>query len=182
MPGRFRPKLSFANVVAAIALFVALGGSAYAVSIAPKNSVTSKSIKKGSVKSVDVKNNNVKSVDVKNNNLTGTDIKETTLNGVDRCPSGAPNRVGDLCFSNLLGPAGWDAALRDCAARGLRAPTIADALLLTTSGAAGNSTWTDEVADVGAGTRVLVKKDEPKIVALGVATNQPYHCVASPTS
>lgn len=172
MPGRFRPRLSFANLVALIALFVALGGSAYAVSKAPKNSVTSKSIKKGAVKSVDVRNNN----------LTGKDIRESTLSGVDRCPSSAGNRVGDLCFSNLLGPAGWDAALRDCAARGLRAPTIADALLLITSGAAGNSTWTDEVADVPGNTRVLVKKDEPKIVALGVATNQTYHCVASPAS
>jgi hypothetical protein len=167
MPGRLRPKLSFANVIAVIALFVALGGSAYAVSKAPKNSVTSKSIKKGAVKSVDVKNNN----------LTGTDIKESTLSGVDRCPSEASNRAGDVCY----GPSAttdWDAAERDCASRNLRLPSIAEGLVVVN--ASGGSTWTDEVVDPA--NRALIKADEPKIVALGENTAQPYRCVTSPTS
>lgn len=180
MDGRIRSKLSFANVVSMIALFVALSGGAYAA-VAAKNSVTSKSIKKGAVKSVDLANNKgVKSADVGPNALTGADINEGSLSGVDKCPSGAPNKVGDLCFSSLLGPAVWDTALRDCASRGLRAPTFGEALLLITSDSAGSSTWTDEVTDVPGATRGLVKKDEPKIVAVGTATNQTYHCVAHP--
>jgi hypothetical protein len=170
MPGRFRPKLSFANVVAVIALFVALGGSAYAVSVAPKNSVTSKSIKKGAIKSVDVKNNN----------LTGTDIKESTLTGVDRCPSGASNRTGDVCFGGLQGAANWDAAERDCVSKGLRLPSISEALLLMSSGAASGTTWADEVLDPT--LRARVNKVEPKIEAVGPATAQNYYCVAQPTS
>ena len=48
-------RLTYANVIATVALFVALGGGAYAVKSAKKNSVTSKSIKDNAVKSADVK-------------------------------------------------------------------------------------------------------------------------------
>jgi hypothetical protein len=46
---RIRRKLSFSNAVALLALFVALGGSAYAATQLPKNSVGSKQIKEGAV-------------------------------------------------------------------------------------------------------------------------------------
>jgi hypothetical protein len=49
-----RSRLTFANVVSVIALFIALGGGAYAVSTAQKNSVVSKSIKDGQVKQRDL--------------------------------------------------------------------------------------------------------------------------------
>ncbi len=50
-----RPKLPPpAMVVATLALFLALGGAAYAVQIAAKNSVTSKSIKNGTIKGQDI--------------------------------------------------------------------------------------------------------------------------------
>ena len=74
--GSIRSKLSFANVIAMIALFLALSGRAYAA-VAAKNSVTSKSIKKGAVKSADIANDKgVKSADVGANALTGADIIE----------------------------------------------------------------------------------------------------------
>jgi hypothetical protein len=67
-----RSKLTFANVTSVIALFIALGSGAYAVSNkAPKDSVGSKAIIDGAVKSVDVKDNS----------LTGTDIDQSTLSG-----------------------------------------------------------------------------------------------------
>ncbi|HTR74440.1 MAG TPA: hypothetical protein VMH33_04175 [Solirubrobacterales bacterium] len=46
---RLRPKLTFANAVSVLALFVALGGGAYAATQLPKNSVGSKQIKKAAV-------------------------------------------------------------------------------------------------------------------------------------
>lgn len=64
-----RRHLTFANVVSLIALFVALGGGAYAVTNATKNSVTSKS----------VKNESLKGIDVRNDSLTGKDVDEATL-------------------------------------------------------------------------------------------------------
>ena len=44
-----RPRLTYANVVATLALFIALGGGAYAAMQLPKNSVGTKQIKKGAV-------------------------------------------------------------------------------------------------------------------------------------
>jgi hypothetical protein len=44
-----RPKLSYANVVATLALFIALGGASYAAIKLPKNSVGAKQLKRGAV-------------------------------------------------------------------------------------------------------------------------------------
>jgi hypothetical protein len=52
--GRFRPKLSYANVMVTILAFIVLGGGAYAASQLPKNSVGSKQIRKGSIKPSDL--------------------------------------------------------------------------------------------------------------------------------
>ncbi len=58
--------------MATVAVFIALGGGAYALSNkAPKDSVNSRAIVNGSVKSKDVKDNS----------LTGTDIDQSTLSG-----------------------------------------------------------------------------------------------------
>jgi hypothetical protein len=48
MPSRFIPKLTYANVIATIALFVALGGVAVAAGL-PRNSVCTKQLKRGAV-------------------------------------------------------------------------------------------------------------------------------------
>jgi hypothetical protein len=48
MKSRFRPKLSYSNVIATIALFAALGGAAVAAGL-PKHSVGAKQLKRGAV-------------------------------------------------------------------------------------------------------------------------------------
>jgi hypothetical protein len=55
----FRKHLTFANVIAMIALFVALGGTSYAAI-----RIGSKQIKNNSVQSVDIKNRTIKSIDI----------------------------------------------------------------------------------------------------------------------
>jgi hypothetical protein len=70
--------VSYSNVIATVALFVALGGSAYAIS---NNSVKSRHIDNGQVKSGDLQDNGVKSKDVRNENLTGTDVDDGSLGG-----------------------------------------------------------------------------------------------------
>jgi hypothetical protein len=45
----WRPRLTYANVIATLALFLALGGGAYAATQLPKNSVGTKQLKKGAV-------------------------------------------------------------------------------------------------------------------------------------
>ena len=55
MFARFRARLTYANVIATLALFVALGGSSYAALNLPKGSVGSEQLKKNSVTSVKVR-------------------------------------------------------------------------------------------------------------------------------
>jgi hypothetical protein len=92
MKPKIRAKLSYANVTATIAVFLALGGGAYAVTIAPKNSVLSRSIKNRQVKKADLANgavtnpklatDAVTSANVLDNSLTGNDVNESTLGQV----------------------------------------------------------------------------------------------------
>lgn len=73
------------NVVAYMALLVALGGTAYAAEKIgsgdiKRNAVKSKHVGKGQVKSSDIKDGKgVKSDDVKDDGLTGADVDESTL-------------------------------------------------------------------------------------------------------
>jgi hypothetical protein len=62
-------KLSYANVMATFAVFLALGGGAYAATQLPKNSVGTKQLKKGSVTGVKIKDGTI----------TGAKIDGTTL-------------------------------------------------------------------------------------------------------
>src|SRR3954468_7843723 len=67
MLARFRDRLSYANVVATLALFVALGGTGYAAS-----QITSR----------DVKNRSLKGGDLKKDTITGAEIRESRLGEV----------------------------------------------------------------------------------------------------
>ena len=98
---RIRKHLTFANIVSVMALFIALGGSAYAIS---KNSVSSKQIRNGGVRKVDLHKNSVTfpkvaknaigGGKVRNDTLTGDDLRESTLDGTiqrtiqNGCPVG----------------------------------------------------------------------------------------------
>lgn len=82
-------KLSYANVVATLALFLALAGSSYAAVQLANNSVTSKTIKNGQVASVDLAANAVSTAKVKNGSLLKVDFKAGQL------PSGVQGPKGD---------------------------------------------------------------------------------------
>lgn len=70
---------SAALVLACIALFVALGGGAYAVS---KASINGKKIKKGTITSKQIKDKSVAGKDLQDDTVTGTQIKEDSLGQV----------------------------------------------------------------------------------------------------
>jgi hypothetical protein len=72
---KIRKHLTYANVVATTALFVALGGGAYAVS-----NVTSGEIKNDTIRSADLRDRKaVKGTDVKRDALRGKEIAEQSL-------------------------------------------------------------------------------------------------------
>ena len=60
---RVVPRLTYANVMATVAVFIALGGASYAAIKLPKNSVGTKQIKKNAVTSSKVKNGSLKAND-----------------------------------------------------------------------------------------------------------------------
>ncbi|MEO7198140.1 MAG: hypothetical protein ABIZ50_06665 [Solirubrobacterales bacterium] len=68
------------NVIGYLALFVALSGTAYAA-MAPKNSVTSKSIKNGQVRTADLGSDAVTGPKVANGSLAGADLEAGSVSG-----------------------------------------------------------------------------------------------------
>lgn len=144
---RLRPHLSYANVMATVAVFITLGGGAYAASQIDGNKL---------------KNRSVAGTKIRKNTLGGTEIKESRLGKVPRAanadrldgqPSGAflhagqpaggalagelPNptlrcpagttRQSDFCFdSSARAAATWFDAIDVCAAAGRRLGTPAE--------------------------------------------------------
>jgi hypothetical protein len=91
MPPRFRPRRSYSDVVATVALLLALGGGSTAIAISAnkvgpteiaRNAVRSKHIKAANVRTEDLAAAAVNSEKVADNALTGADIDESTLSGL----------------------------------------------------------------------------------------------------
>jgi hypothetical protein len=106
-----RTKLTYANVMATVAVFMALGGGAYAAKVA-KNSVGASQIKKNAVAASELKSNAVGASEVAANaigsaevidgSLLGADISEQTLGQVPSADS------LDGLDSSAFQPAGAD--------------------------------------------------------------------------
>jgi hypothetical protein len=102
--------LSYANLMATVALFVALGGSGYAAVRLAAGSVGSKQIRNGQVRGADLARNAVTSAKVKDGSLLAADF------GAGQLPAGPAGAKGDT------GPAG---AKGDTGATGTPGPADA---------------------------------------------------------
>jgi hypothetical protein len=78
-----RPRLTYANVMATIAVFIALGGASYAALKLPKNSVGSSQIKKNAVVAAKIKKGAVTGDKIANGSITGAKIEAGSLTGAD---------------------------------------------------------------------------------------------------
>jgi hypothetical protein len=93
-----RRKLSPATALAALALFISLGGVSYGVAT---GSINSREIQNGTVQSRDVRDGSLQGRDIANGTLQGRDVKDGVLGGVDvrdRSLAGADlatNTLGD---------------------------------------------------------------------------------------
>src|SRR3954451_19899033 len=138
MPHRFRPRITYANVVSTLALVLALGGVSYAaVKINGKN----------------IKDRTVAAKKIKKNSLSGTEINELKLGKVPAaaladnatnagnaatvggqspasfklsCPPGTTLAVGQCFETTLRATAIWKDANKTCGAIGRRVPTMAE--------------------------------------------------------
>ena len=86
---RVRTRVTYANVMANIAVFIALGGSSYAAL-----TVSGKNVKNSSLTGKDVKNSSLTSSDVKNRTLLSRDFKSGQLPAGAQGAAGAPGAPG----------------------------------------------------------------------------------------
>ncbi len=99
-----RSRLTYANVVSTVAVFVALGGASYAAVKLPKNSVGGAQIKKNAVTGAKVKDSSLTGADVKDKSLSAADF-----NGSVQGPAGSQGPAGlkgDTGAKGDTGPAG----------------------------------------------------------------------------
>jgi hypothetical protein len=90
---RVRDRLTYANVMATVAVFIALGAGAYAAGLA-KNSVKSKQIKAGAVKTGELADNAVTSTKVADGSLLGADFAAGQLPAGPQGDTGAQGDPG----------------------------------------------------------------------------------------
>src|SRR5262245_21618353 len=71
---RIRERLSYANLVATLALFLALGGTSYAVATLPRNSVGSAQLRTDAVRSPEIRRAAVRSSEIDDQSVRLRDI------------------------------------------------------------------------------------------------------------
>jgi hypothetical protein len=143
MTRKLKGKLTYANLMASIAVFIALGGSAYAALRVPPNSVGTRQLKAASVTTGKVANGAITAAKVAEGSLTGSDIDLPALGTVPNAANASnatnANTVGGhvascptettlirgLCFDSHSNPEApnLEAAAEDCAAKGGFLPT-----------------------------------------------------------
>jgi hypothetical protein len=94
---RLRGRLSYANVTASLALFIALGGTGYAAVTLPRNSVGSAQLRTNAVGTKEIRRGAVRSSDIRNRTIRLDDLATSTRKAL----RGTPGPTG---------PAGKDAA------------------------------------------------------------------------
>jgi hypothetical protein len=95
---KLRSRLTYANVMATLAVFISLGGTSYAVA---RGSIGSREIKNNAVTSTDLKNNGIRGTDLRNNTVAGVDVKNDGLTGADVLESS----LGTVPSANAAGAA-----------------------------------------------------------------------------
>ena len=205
MLDKVRSRLTYANVMSTIAVFVALGGSSYAAM-----QINSGDIQNNSVRGVDVRNRTLTERDIKRNSLGGRSIKESRLGRVPRarnadrlggisanqfllaCPDGT-FPIADVCIErSARRPAAYGAAVIQCATTdfpatpGRRLPTHGElrAALTGVQLAAGGEMTSDVYPSVVVGELdVLIVTDQAGSVRTTPNTGagaKAFRCVADP--
>jgi hypothetical protein len=126
---KLRTRLTYANVIATMALFIALGGGAYAATQLPKNSVGTKQLKKNSVTAAKIKNGAVTAAKI-GGTLSGTQIDASSLGPVPKAA---------LATNATTAANAGHAATATSAGHATTAGTAAHANTATSSGTASNA-------------------------------------------
>ncbi len=101
------PRPTYANVCSTIALFLAVGGTAWAAATLPEGSVTTREIQNGTIRGVDVRNGSLTSADFANGTLLRGARGETGAGGAPGA-AGATGSTGATGLGGQAGTAGAD--------------------------------------------------------------------------
>src|SRR5690348_14687257 len=119
---RIRKHLTYANVMATRAVFIALGGTALASVIITSNSQVDRGTISGH-KPPSGKHSNIIA-----ESINGKDIADRS--GVDTCEAPLTKKFGPICAGSDGAARSWDDAYNYCSNLGLRLPTLAEAAAL----------------------------------------------------
>jgi hypothetical protein len=103
-------RLTYANVMASVAVFIALGGTSYGLAT---GSIGSGEIKDNTIRSKDIRNNEVRSKDVRDRSLLARDFKAGQLPAGPQGATGATGPGGPRGLTGPTGPPGPTAGFHD---------------------------------------------------------------------
>jgi hypothetical protein len=209
MPRKIRDRLTYANVMSTLAVFVALGGSSYAAV-----KIHSRDIADNTVRSRDLRNNDVRGRDVRNGTLTGKDVKRDGIGGLSikesrlgkvpragdadtvsgrnlaqlrvRCPLGTIFHAGVCIEVRASAPLNFGSAGDICEIRNRRLPTWAELKELfddgTSSVAAGGEFTSNVYGETGILRVVVITSNGGSTVFQQAFTPsaRAFRCVAPP--
>ena len=95
--------LSYANVMATVAVFIALSGGAYAAGVLPANSVGTKQLKKRAVTAAKIARGAVTGAAVKNGSLTQADFAANAIPAGPKGDQGDPGAKGEAGAAGATG-------------------------------------------------------------------------------
>jgi hypothetical protein len=194
-----RRHLSYANVMATIAVFIALGGSAFAVKVKLKaNSVSTKNLKAsavtepkladGAVTSGKLAANAVNAGKLADGSVTGAKIADGSV-GIEKsanslhqkCPGGTTYQQGGCIENSPRATANWATALSTCSGAGGHVADTGEMEAFFGRGGVitGSGEWTTDLADVNGTTATRVDFNGTP-TPQGTATTNPYRCVLQP--
>jgi hypothetical protein len=99
-----RERLTYGNVVGTLALFIALGGTSYALAELPRNSVGSAQIRPGAVAKSDLRKGAVVSRSIRNGAVAVRDLSDSAR-GALAGPKGDPGPAG-VAYRSLVNSGG----------------------------------------------------------------------------
>lgn len=97
-----RPRLTYANVMATVAIFLSLGGTAYAAVV-----ITGKNVKNGTLEGLDVRNGSLTGADIRNGSIDSTKLSAKARSQLKGTPGDA-GRAGSDGISGAPGAKGSD--------------------------------------------------------------------------
>jgi hypothetical protein len=194
---RLRAHLTYANVVATLALFLALGGASYAAirvgsgSII-NNSVRTQDLRNNDIRGKDIRNRTIQHADILTNTILGQQIRESTLSkvpdadkldGADStsfrvgCPAGTLRHAGGCIETTARGAEDFDTAARTCGLLGRRLPGP-DELGSFSEQEGVDLDGSGEFTSARFGSNVDVVFEGPSHVSQPAANPEAFRCVA----